>query len=72
MNDMLVDLGFGPSEDAIKVSKAGLDYMYDNFEFIRDGKTYKLNEALKKFTGSFETMTIQGTKPKPASFDLEV
>ena len=54
------------------MARAGLDYMYDHFDFLRDGKSWKLREALRVFTGSFSTGFVQGTKPKPARFELEV
>ena len=45
---------------AIEQSKAGLEYMHNNFEFIRDGKTFKFGEAMKTFTGSFEVGVVKG------------
>lgn len=39
---------------------------YKNFEFIRDGQTYKLGEALDKFTThSYETGVIKGSGALP-------
>lgn len=54
------------------MAKGGLDYMYDNFEFIREGKKYVLREALAVFKGSFNTGFVRGTAPKPSKFELEV
>jgi len=57
---------------ALEAAEAGLEYLHNNFEFIREGKTYKLAEAMKVFTGSFQTGFIKGEKPKPAKFEYEV
>ncbi len=44
---------------------AGLDYLHNTFEFIRDGKTYTLREAMKSITASFPaSKTIRGTGTK--------
>jgi len=41
-------------------------HSYKNFEFIRDGQTYKLGEALDKFTShSYETGVIKGSGSLP-------
>lgn len=59
-------------EAAVASSKAGLEWVHSNFEFVRDGKNMKLAEAMSSITGSFETGFLQGTKPKPTSTVLEV
>lgn len=59
-------------EAAVKSSKAGLEWVHNNFEFVRDGKSMKLSQAMTSITGSFETGFLQGTKPKPAESVLEV
>lgn len=60
-----VQLSCTSPEASLKIAKAGLQYCHDNFEFIRDGTTYSVGDAMKKFTGSYETGFIQGSKPKP-------
>ena len=55
-----------------QVANAGLDYMYDHFEFVREGVALPLREALDRFDGSFATGFVQGRKPKPDGFELEV
>lgn len=57
---------------ALASSKAGLDWVHDNFQFIRDGKSMSLSEAMSKITTSFETGVLQGTKPKPETTVLQV
>lgn len=47
-------------QNALKEAEGGLEWMHNNFEFIRDGKTMKFSEALKTFTGSFETGFVKG------------
>eukprot|EP01119_Soliformovum_irregulare_P020203 TRINITY_DN6509_c0_g3_i1.p1 TRINITY_DN6509_c0_g3~~TRINITY_DN6509_c0_g3_i1.p1 ORF type:complete len:527 (-),score=168.14 TRINITY_DN6509_c0_g3_i1:62-1642(-) len=59
-------------EAALKEAQAGLDWMYQNFEFVRDGQTQKFADAVKNIKGSFETGFIKGTKPKPSSFEIQV
>lgn len=68
----MVEVGCKKPENALKIAQAGLDYMYANFEFVRDDKTYKLGEALDKFKGSFGTATIRGSQSLPSSLELGV
>eukprot|EP01121_Diplochlamys_sp_Union-15-3_P007664 TRINITY_DN1965_c0_g1_i1.p1 TRINITY_DN1965_c0_g1~~TRINITY_DN1965_c0_g1_i1.p1 ORF type:complete len:531 (+),score=77.14 TRINITY_DN1965_c0_g1_i1:88-1680(+) len=54
---------------AIVSSKAGLDYMHNNFEFVRDGQTYKLAEIMKKTSNDavkFELGKIKGAHKSPS------
>jgi len=62
-----VQLGLKSPKNAVSIAQGGLDYCYQNFEFIRDGQTYKLGEALEKFGGShaFETGVIKGDGKLP-------
>ncbi|CAM9876612.1 unnamed protein product [Scytosiphon promiscuus] len=57
---------------AVASSKAGLEWVHNNFEFVRDGKSMKLAEAMSSITGSFETGFLKGNKPKPAETVLKV
>ena len=56
---------------ALNSAKAGLDYLHDNFEFIRGDKTYTLAEAMKNISGTFETGVIKGEK-KVDKIEFEV
>ena len=67
-----VELSAKSPKNALNVAKAGLDYLHSNFDFVRDGQSMKLKEAMKKFTGSFETGVIKGKKKRPDNFELEV
>jgi len=67
-----VELSLTSQEACLKMAQAGLDYLHENFEFIRDGKTMKLSEAMSKITATFETGVLKGNKPKPAKFDYTV
>jgi len=67
-----VEISLKSPENALASAKAGLEYMHNNFEFIRDGKTMKIAEAMKAITGSFETGFIKGKKPKPSTTELVV
>ena len=45
---------------AVTAAQTGLDWMHNNFEFVRDGQTLPLAEAMKTFKGSFETGVVRG------------
>ncbi|CAM9418525.1 unnamed protein product [Ectocarpus fasciculatus] len=59
-------------EAAVASSKAGLEWVHNNFEFVREGKSMKLAAAMSSITGSFETAVVKGTKPKPTETVLQV
>lgn len=67
-----VELSAKSPKNALTIAKAGLDYLHSNFDFVRDGQSMKLKEAMKKFTGSFETGVIKGKMKRPDKFELEV
>jgi hypothetical protein len=67
-----VEIGLQSPEKCLKMAKAGLDYLHNNFEFFRNGKSMKFSEAMSTITGSFETGFIQGTKKKPEKFEFTV
>ena len=67
-----VEVSAASPDAALKVAKAGLDYMYDNFEFHRDGKSMVLRKALQTYKGTFSTATIKGTGRRPDKLTLEV
>jgi very-long-chain (3R)-3-hydroxyacyl-CoA dehydratase len=58
--------------DCIKIADAGLKYLHENFEFIRDDKTTKFSEALTTIKGSFETGVMKGAEPMPKGCKLTV
>lgn len=59
----LADLQMKSPEVVLSAARAGLESVYSSFEFIRDGKTWKLSEAMESLTSeSFSTWTIQGSK----------
>ncbi|KAJ1565892.1 Very-long-chain (3R)-3-hydroxyacyl-CoA dehydratase PASTICCINO 2 [Nowakowskiella sp. JEL0078] len=61
-----VKLSLRSPETAIAMANAGLDYCYNNFEFLRDGKLQSFNDAMKTYTTNpFKTGFIQGTGAKP-------
>lgn len=59
-------------EAAVNSAQAGLDWIHNNFEFIRDGKTYKFSEAMNKFTGSYQTGVVKGKQAKPDKYEYTV
>jgi hypothetical protein len=68
----MVDLSLASPQAALKVAKAGLDWAYNHFEFVRDGETMTFNQALDKYkTHNFKTGVIKGTGAKP-KFELKV
>mmetsp|Transcript_29933 Transcript_29933/g.39335 ORF Transcript_29933/g.39335 Transcript_29933/m.39335 type:complete len:534 (+) Transcript_29933:58-1659(+) len=66
-----VELGLKSPEKALASAQAGMDWAYNNFEFVRDGKAMSLKEAME-MTGSFETGFIRGDMKKEESFKLEI
>ena len=55
-------------ETCVAVCTAGLDYLHNTFEFVRDGRTYKLSEAMRAITSSFpDQTTVVGTGPKSSA-----
>jgi hypothetical protein len=63
------------SKDAstvVKMAQQGLDYVHNTFEFVRDGKTTTVAEAMRTITSTFATGHIKGTKPKPSNFQYSV
>lgn len=50
----------------------GLDYIHNTFEFVRDGKTMSVAEAMRTITSTFYTGIIKGTKAKPTQFEYSV
>ena len=66
--ETLVRAGASDKDAAINSAKAGFDWIYDNFEFSKDGKITKFREAMQSATStSLETGIIKGSKPKGAS-----
>lgn len=59
-------------ESALAAANAGLNYMHENFDFVRGNQTMKLGEAMKNIKGTFSTGFVQGTKPKPSSPELVI
>ncbi|CAM9334131.1 unnamed protein product, partial [Sphacelaria rigidula] len=57
---------------AVASAQAGLDWVHNHFEFVRNGTSMPLAEAMSSISGSFETGVVTGSKPKPASTVLEV
>eukprot|EP00051_Salpingoeca_urceolata_P027182 m.480339 g.480339 ORF g.480339 m.480339 type:complete len:781 (+) comp21794_c0_seq1:714-3056(+) len=57
----------------ISVARAGLDYLHDNFEFVRGDKTYTMRAAMTELKDTFPgTYVVKGEKPRPSKFDLTV
>ena len=55
-----VELSAKSPEAALAVAQAGLDFMHERFEFVRDGKSCSLKKAMETFTGTFETGFVRG------------
>eukprot|EP01065_Artemidia_motanka_P035223 TRINITY_DN43130_c0_g1_i1.p1 TRINITY_DN43130_c0_g1~~TRINITY_DN43130_c0_g1_i1.p1 ORF type:complete len:572 (+),score=149.47 TRINITY_DN43130_c0_g1_i1:62-1717(+) len=55
-------------EAALKASQQGLDYLYDNFRFTRDGAAVRIDEAMAapQRPCPFRTAEVCGTAPKPS------
>eukprot|EP01134_Creolimax_fragrantissima_P000935 CFRG0935T1 len=59
-----VELSAKSPEQAIAGAQAGLDFMHNKFEFIRDGKSMSIAEAMSSINGTFETGVVTGLKSK--------
>ena len=61
--EQLVRVGVSSKQAALGSAKAGLDWIYENFEFIKDGKCVKFKEAMAACTTTpFHTGVVKGTK----------
>ncbi|CAN0416358.1 unnamed protein product [Ascophyllum nodosum] len=67
-----VEISLKSKDAAVAGSKAGLEWVHNNFEFIRDGRSMKLAEAMSTITSSFETGFVKGRKPRSGIVDLKV
>jgi hypothetical protein len=60
-------------ESALSSAREGLDYLHNNFQFIRGDQTLSMAEAMTKITGTcFQTGFIKGNGPKPSHIDYGV
>eukprot|EP01102_Stenamoeba_stenopodia_P013163 TRINITY_DN422_c0_g1_i2.p1 TRINITY_DN422_c0_g1~~TRINITY_DN422_c0_g1_i2.p1 ORF type:complete len:736 (-),score=167.61 TRINITY_DN422_c0_g1_i2:147-2354(-) len=59
-------------ENSLKSARAGLKYLHENFQFIRDGKTTSFAEAMKNIEGTFHTGIVKGTAPVKQSHEYVV
>jgi hypothetical protein len=67
------DLSMKSPESAIAMAQAGMDALYDCFEFNRDGKASKLSEVMASSTeGTFHTATITGSGAAVSTHELAV
>ena len=61
--EQLVRVGVSSKEACLDSAKAGLDWIYENFEFIQDGKCVKFKEAMAACTTTpFHTAVIRGSQ----------
>jgi len=61
----------GP-QGCLDAAQKGLNTFHETFEFLRDGKTTSVAEAMKIYKGSFETGFIKGEGKKPSQYELVV
>eukprot|EP00611_Tribonema_gayanum_P018916 TRINITY_DN3221_c0_g1_i3.p1 TRINITY_DN3221_c0_g1~~TRINITY_DN3221_c0_g1_i3.p1 ORF type:complete len:570 (-),score=234.90 TRINITY_DN3221_c0_g1_i3:293-1939(-) len=52
-------------DGAVTAAEAGLQWVHDNFEFIKDGKTMPLSTAMATIKSTFKTATVTGSVPRP-------
>lgn len=64
----MVELQTKSPSAALKIAKAGLDHMHENFQFIEeDGSSISFKKAMtQKNKAQFETGVIKGTAKKPS------
>mmetsp|Transcript_15414 Transcript_15414/g.36423 ORF Transcript_15414/g.36423 Transcript_15414/m.36423 type:complete len:527 (-) Transcript_15414:136-1716(-) len=67
-----VQLSAQSKDKAVKVARAGLEYLHNNFQFVGlDGKSIPLDSVQAPGKG-FHTCTIKGKKPRAANIEIEV
>jgi len=59
-----VELSLTDGDRCVKAAQSGLDAFYDEFQFIRDGNSMKLSDAMKIKGTKFHTAVIKGSKSK--------
>lgn len=64
--------GLKAPERSVNMSQAGLDYLYDNFDFQRGGNVRKLRQALNEEKGTFHTGRVVGNGQKKEKYELEI
>ena len=53
-----VELCCRDEQTCLNVARRGLEHLHNTFEFIRDGKTMTLREAMTTYTGGFADMKV--------------
>ena len=61
----MTELGLESAENAFSIAHNGLDAAYDQFEFIRDGQTTSLRQAMQQYTTPYyHTAIVAGNGTK--------
>ena len=59
------------TETCLSVAKSGLDFVYDNFEFVRNGESMSMRQAMDTITDTFpDSLTVEGTGSRPEEFGV--
>ena len=61
-----VEAGFQSDDAALKIARAGLDSAMQRFEFVRDGTSMSLAQAMATIESTFHTGVVQGTQARTA------
>eukprot|EP00298_Acanthocystis_sp_HF-20_P012849 c20091_g1_i1.p1 GENE.c20091_g1_i1~~c20091_g1_i1.p1 ORF type:complete len:755 (+),score=355.57 c20091_g1_i1:24-2267(+) len=57
---------------ALQVAQNGLEFVHNNFQFVRDGKTLSVKESMEMNCGTFITAELKGSQAPPKHFDLQI
>lgn len=67
-----VRLALAAPEDAVKMARAGLEYMHSAMEFRRGSEVMSMSQAMRHYKGSFHMGVIQGSLPRPTKPQVAV
>lgn len=67
-----VELCCKSNATCMSMAEAGLTYLHDHFEFVKDGKSVSVREAMRTVEGTFFTHVIKGEKARAPGFEFNV
>jgi len=59
-------------DNSLNSARAGLKYLHESFQFIRNGKATSFAEAMRTIEGTFHTGVVKGTAPVKQSHEYVV
>lgn len=68
----LVTEGLKSPELPVKMAQAGIDYLYNSFDFQRGGTVRKFAQAVNEEKGTFQVGTVKGKEARKEKYELEI